>query len=412
MVEYFRQILLFYLEVAPYIMLGLFFVAFLRRYISKEYIASQLGSNSWLAAVKGAILGVPLPLCSCGVVPSAVYFSRSGASKSSVISFLISTPQTGIESIIATYGALGPVFALFRPLAAFVSGVVGGIISTFFSNEKIEDGSGTCNDGSCSITEANKPTTKEALKYAFIEFLDDISIHFIAGVSIAALISVFIPNDFFARYNIESGFSAMAIMIVIGIPMYVCATASIPIAIAFLVKGVSPGAVFVFLAVGPLTNAASLTILYRVLKTKMLAVYIITGTLFAVLFGLLLDVVFSKLYIDPNTMRAEPHIHGSSGIFGWLLSGTLGILLAASIYRKLSKKKSKDNVTMENNPNRVSIQGMTCNHCKAAVTNAIQNVEGVESVEVSLERGEAHFTGKADIESVKLAVINSGYSVE
>lgn len=412
MIELLNEIVIFFIEIAPFMMLGLFFVGTLHVFVSKAFVAKHIGSDNIISSVKASILGVPLPLCSCGVVPTAVYFSKNGASKGSIISFLISTPQTGIDSIIATYGMLGPVFAIFRPLAAFVSGISGGIIANFFAKDVSFDNAddhSDCSDGHCSIPKKEGKLHK-FYHYAFIEFLDDIAIQFIAGIIIAGLISFFIPADFFIKYNIGSGFLGMLLMIIVGIPMYICATASIPIALALMAKGVSPGAAFVFLAVGPMTNAASLTILYKVLKKKMLAIYIFTGSIFAVIFGFLLDILFSTFKWELPIMSMA---HNHSSQTKMYLYNALAILFAffllMSIFRRI-KSKFKREDKASNNTTTFNVDGMSCNHCVANVKNAVESVDGVQSVSVNLSKGLVSISGKnLDNKKIIKKINDAGY---
>lgn len=275
-----------FLEMAPYLLLGLFFVGILHLFFTKELIVRHVGANNFSSVLKAALLGVPLPLCSCGVIPSAVFMAKNGASRGAVISFLISTPQTGIDSIIATYGMLGWVFAIFRPIAAFIMGIIGGISALIFIKddrvsmttqklaiERINSTDGIDDDG-CGLPEIDhkkltiKQKARTMFRYSFVEFLDDISGQFFVGLIISGLIAYFIPAEFFANTSISNGLPGMLLMILIGIPMYVCATASIPIAVTLMMKGFSPGVAFAFLAAGPATNAASLSILIKALGKK------------------------------------------------------------------------------------------------------------------------------------------------
>ena len=412
MLSLLKETLLFFIEVAPYMVLGLFFVGLLHIFISKEFVANHIGSKSIISIIKSAILGVPLPLCSCGVVPTAVYLSKNGASKGSVISFLISTPQTGVDSIIATYGMLGPVFAVFRPIAAFISGIFGGIVANRFDGElNLEkDNPESCTDDSCK-TEKPASKIKEFFEYAFIEFLDDISLQFIAGVIIAGIISFAIPADFFVKYNIGSGITGMLLMITIGIPMYVCATSSIPIGLALLAKGVSPGAVFVFLAVGPMTNAASITILIKVLGKKLVITYIAIGSALAIAFGYLLNFIFNNFNLSlPEIAMHHEHSSLFNKYFLNAISLFFALMLLLSIFRKLKGKFSNRNKEMEKNKKIFKISGMSCNHCKTNVTNAISSVEGVDSVDVNLDKGEAIISGSSyEVSSIISAVEHAGY---
>ena len=235
-----------FLDMSLYMLIGMVLTGVLSVVMKKQTVSKHLGKNSKLPAVKAAALGVPLPLCSCGVLPTTVYLSENGASTSAVMSFLISTPQTGVDSIIATFGMMGLVFAVYRPIAAFVSGVAGGaLIQRISGKRRIEDsGHAECTDGSCSVPLASEEERKLTLsekikkmaKYAFVEFVDDIAVHFIVGVLIAALITLIIPTGFFESLNISSGILAMIVMLIIGLPMYICSTSSIPIALGLMAK--------------------------------------------------------------------------------------------------------------------------------------------------------------------------------
>lgn len=360
-----------FIDIAPYMLLGLFFVGLLHIFFSKDFILKHVGENNVFSAVKASVLGVPLPLCSCGVIPTAVFMAKSGASRGAVISFLISTPQTGIDSIVATYGMMGPIFAIYRPVVAFLSGIIGGVIVNLFSKNSLNlealNKSSSCsdcedehsrehNEGSCSTlsescSEDSCCSTEDEVKakkdsrlkrfynFAFKEFLDDITIHFIIGLLIAGLISYLVPAEFFVRYNLTSGPLAMALVIAAGIPMYICATSSIPIGVALLMKGVSPGVVFVFLSVGPLTNAASLAILYKILKTRIVAIYISVSVALALLGGLMLDLVYKSFSIplDKFIINGSEHSPVTEMIFK--ISAIIFLaMLIISLYRKYLKK--------------------------------------------------------------------------
>lgn len=417
--EFLYQIFLFFIEIAPFMMIGLVFVGLLHVLVSKDFVARHIGNNNIWSAVKASILGVPLPLCSCGVIPTAVYFSRSGASKGSIISFLISTPQTGIDSIVATYGMLGPVFAVFRPLAAFFSGISGGFIANIFSkNDSFEfiDTSKkenvSCNGNNCHNSK-NENKISRFYHYAFVEFLDDIAVQFVVGVIIAGIISFLVPPEFFIRYNIGSGFIGMMLMIIAGIPMYICATASIPIALALIAKGVSPGAAFVFLAVGPMTNAASIAVLYKVLKKKMLTIYILTGTVFAVIFGLILDYIFIKFKIELPVVNYN-HSHNTpfKRYFYYILSAIFAVFLIMSLYRKITSKFYRKDKKISLDHSEFKIEGMTCNHCVANVKTAVEPINGVQAVDVDLALKRLLLTGKnIDNNEVIKAVENAGYKI-
>lgn len=428
MLDFFKNIGFLFLELGPYMLLGIFFVAVLHVFVKKEFIAQHLGSHPLWDSVKAAVLGVPLPLCSCGVVPTSVFFSKNGASPSAVISFLISTPQTGVESITATYGMLGPVFAIFRPVAAFVSGIFGGIAVSFLGNPSINTindetggsccssggpGTESCNSGSCATGEdAEKGNIfVRAYRYAFVEFLDDISIQFVVGLFIAGIVSVIFPDNFFERYGLGSGIWAMILMIVAGVPMYICATASIPIAIALMAKGISPGAAFVFLAVGPMTNAASLTILYKILKGKVLTVYLATGIVFALIFGTILDIIFAN---GSFALPAGAHVHGNHAELGrmnYIPSALFGLALLASLFRYAKAKLMPKNNFMDTSGSvSLRIEGMSCNHCVDTIERSIRELNGVTGVTVDLRNKSAKVSGTVSAKKLCETVGALGYS--
>jgi len=318
---FFDSLIHTFLAMAPYMMFGLFFVGLLKIYVNKRLVLKTLGKDNFASVVKASIIGVPLPLCSCGVIPTAVELKKDGASDSAVSSFLISTPQTGIDSIAATYALMGPFFAIYRPIAAFLAGIFGGVVVKIFNRhpEKTEiikdfenvscscehehnhehEENSTCSCGECSSCEQveQKKGFKRFLglfSYAYGGFLDEIGKDFVIGIIVAALISAFLPPSIFVDAGLDHGILAMLIMVVIGLPMYVCSTSSIPIAISLMIKGLSPGAAFVFLFAGPVTNAASIIILRKVIGKKATVLYMSSVIVSAIVGGLILDLLVTK----------------------------------------------------------------------------------------------------------------------
>jgi hypothetical protein len=402
---------------APYLMFGLIFVGLLNLFMTKEIVSKHIGENNFLSIFKAALFGVPLPLCSCGVVPSAVYMSKNGASKPATVSFLISTPQTGIDSIIATYGMLGPIFAIFRPIAAFIMGIAGGLATKLLDKKELPQAPKMMEFPIFAPKEIKnaKYYYQKGLVYPFVEFLDDITSQFLVGLLIAGLITYFIPEDFFAGSLVGSGLLGMLAMVIIGIPMYVCATASIPIAISLMMKGFSPGVAFVFLAAGPATNAASISILMNSLGKKATFIFIGSISLFSILFGLILDRIFVWGNINPHLYMSHNHQHGmaSFGIWDYSIGGIFLILILMSVYRKFFSKNfnklfnKKENMKMDSST-KVLIEGMTCNHCVMNVRNAI-NSTGTERVNVVLADNAAYIEGPFDADKIKDAVETMGY---
>jgi len=406
-----------FLGMAPYLMLGLLFVGLLNLFITKDMIAKHIGDNSFASVFKAALFGIPLPLCSCGVIPTSIYMAKNGASKPAVVSFLTATPQTGIDSILATYGMMGPVIAVFRPFAALLMGIVNGIAVRIFNFKEAE----VKPDNKISLdsyTLAANPKKnfqyyyKKMVEYPFIEFLDDISSQFIVGLFIAGIITYSIPEDFFSDSIVSQGFLGMLVLIVISIPMYVCATASIPIAVSLMLKGFSPGVAFVFLAAGPATNAASLSMIAKVLGKKTTAAYVLMIAFLSIMFGLLLDWIFSLLDIDPlSQISAGAHQMQHFSPFQWIVSGIFLILLMMSVYRRFIQPRINRDKIVFGKKQKILIEGMTCNHCVMNVRKAIEATPGVDTVEVVLPDNLAYVEGDYNFDELKKNVEEMGYKV-
>lgn len=296
-------------QMAPYLLFGFLIAGVLSVVVSADFVKSHLGKRGIRQIVKASLLGVPLPLCSCGVIPVAASLRKQGAGKGATISFLASTPQTGVDSILATYALLGPVIMLFRIATAFVSGVLSGVISELVDkeNDVVEDApSGCC----CHAEQAVSNRVITALRYGFVTLPADIAKAVLVGVLISGLLGALIPADFFAG-TLDGGFLTMLVMLLIGIPMYVCSTGSIPLGFAMLHMRISPGAVLVFLVSGPATNAAALTTIWKLLGRKTAIVYVLTIAVCALVAGLMLD------HFLVGDMAGESH-HAQAMGTGWL----------------------------------------------------------------------------------------------
>jgi uncharacterized membrane protein YraQ (UPF0718 family) len=254
--------------------------------------------------IKASLFGVPLPLCSCSVIPVATSLRRHGSSKGATIAFLLSTPQTGVDSIMATFGLLGPVFAVFRPLAAFAAGVLGGGIA---AADTAAQGDGQpadpCADECCCAHGRNGSRLRRMFRYGFTVLPGDIARPLLIGLIVAGVVSAAVPQDFFAE-ALGTGLFAMMIMMFLGIPVYVCATASIPVAAAMIMKGATPGAALVFLMTGPATNAATIATLWKVLGRRTTLIYLAVVAATALGAGLLLDYFFTVSGITPGHAHA------------------------------------------------------------------------------------------------------------
>jgi len=373
---FFKEFVYLFAEMAPYLILGFALAGVLHVYFPKHKVARYLGRKNLISVFNAALLGIPLPLCSCGVIPTGISFNKNGASKGATVSFLISTPQTGVDSILITYSLLGLPFALIRPIAAFITGIFGGAITN-----AVDDTEENLYQNEPEIhIQGSKFQT--ALKYAFIEFLQDISKWLMIGLVIAAFISAIIPDGFIEN-NMSNPLLNMLIVLVASIPMYVCATGSVPIAAALMMKGLSPGAAFVFLMAGPATNAATMTVIKQTMGTKTLISYLSSIIGGALIIGLAVDQMPTEWFLLPG-MEMGSHNHGAENL-GWfsILSAiVLALLLINGIRLKYFPKNIKRN--MSENEKVFSVDGMTCNHCKSSVEKNLSKLNQIEFVEADL----------------------------
>jgi len=282
-------------DMSPYLLFGFLAAGMLSVFVSPEFVERHLGGGGIWPVVKAAIFGIPLPLCSCGVIPVTASLRRHGATRGAATAFLISTPQTGVDSILVTFSLLGPVFAVYRPIAALVTGILGGaIVSAVDSNGQTSQADVSCCHQCCCSGDSDSSKIIRAIRYGFVTLARDIAKPLLVGLAIAGAISALVPPDFFAAY-LGRGIGAMLVMMLVGIPVYVCATASVPVAVALLAAGISPGAVLVFLLTGPATNAAAITTIWKIMGKRTAVIYLATVAITALACGILLHYVFSML---------------------------------------------------------------------------------------------------------------------
>ncbi|MFC1830242.1 SO_0444 family Cu/Zn efflux transporter [Thermodesulfobacteriota bacterium] len=305
---------------AIYMLFGFFFAGVLYVFIKPETIGRYLGKGRIRSVFLSALAGIPIPLCSCGVVPAAAGLKKQGANNGATLSFLISTPESGVDSIPLTYALMDPVITLIRPVSAFITAIVAGITENFFNRSA--DGVSnppspvTCaTDGDCgcsnSTSDNNKPTKNSmtakimaGLKYAFVDLLGDIGKWFLVGIFLAGLITYFIPDNVFESY-LSNNFIAMLVMLAVGMPMYVCATSSTPIAAALVLKGLNPGAALVFLLAGPATNIASLSMVSGLLGRRSLFIYLGSIAVCSLTLGLLTDLLYFGIGISAKATAGQ-----------------------------------------------------------------------------------------------------------
>jgi len=395
-------------EMSFYLLLGFLFAGILHVLVPQQLFSKYLSKNNWVSVLYATLFGIPLPLCSCGVIPTAMALYKEGASKGSVISFLIATPQTGVDSIIATYSLLGLPFAIIRPVAAFFTSIFAGLVTNVFtSKENTVKVTAQKNKEKQKLSFAQK--MKRVFQYGYVEMMEDIGKMLLFGLIIAGLIAYFVPDNFFTIFK-GNTILTMLLILVVAIPMYVCATGSIPIAIALMMKGMSPGTALVLLMAGPAANIASMMVIGKVLGKKTFVVYLITLIIGAICFGLFIDNFLPASWFDVSKFAMTAHNHnGGFYCFKVICSFILFALLVNSI---LFKKNREEAEIMENNStNKIAfkINGMSCNHCKSNVTKVISNLKSVKDVIVNLSEGIAYVDGNPTDEEIKTAVEAIGF---
>lgn len=397
MTEFFNNLLELSLEAAPWLLLGLIIGGLIKAWLPTRFVEQQLNGKGFKPVVKASVIGAPLPLCSCGVIPAALGLRHAGASRPATVSFLVSTPETGVDSVSVTYALLGPFMAIVRPVAAIASALVSGAMvmltdkhsaalaasssapltagccgaeaaagSNAVLSTSAEAGADTCCTGTITLpvvtspesccesdastsccAPASEPDSKSTrpdhlpqwarqavggLQYAFVQLFADILMWLAAGLVFAAAIQTFVPADFLARWG--SGLPAMLMMALIGIPMYVCATASTPIAAGLMMAGISPGTALVFLMAGPATNISTLGVIGKELGRRPLIAYLGGVIIVALIAGLVVDALIAYWQIDIQTQLTHAHI-----VPDWLAAISLAILAVVAINALWKKKK-------------------------------------------------------------------------
>jgi uncharacterized membrane protein YraQ (UPF0718 family)/copper chaperone CopZ len=373
---------------APYLLFGFIFAGILNEFISTEKIARHLGKSSFGSVLKAALFGIPLPLCSCGVIPPTMTLRKSGASRGSVLSFLIATPTSGVDSILATYSLLGPFFAVYRVFASFVAALFSGFAANVLEKKNTNEPPLNNNETAAMTNEKRKSVLQSAANvfhYAFIELLGEIGKWLVIGIILGGIISYALPDSFFSSH-IRSGWQSIFIMLVIGIPIYVCATGSIPIAAALMMKGLNPGAAFVFLLAGPATNTVTITVIGKYLGKKTTAIYLSTLAMSSVLLGLLLDYLWRLL----NFSRFYAHHIGHKMLPGWLETSStiilVGFLFFVFVKPFIIRSRSRSMLTAKPHQqiSALKVTNMSCQNCANTITNSLKQNKGIHGVEIDL----------------------------
>ena len=409
-------------EMSPYLLLGFLLAGLMHAFIPGSMYHRYLGEQSFRSVLNAALLGIPIPLCSCGVIPTAMSLYRQGASKGASVSFLIATPQTGVDSIIATYSLMGLPFALARPLAALCTSLVGGQLVNMFDDRAVAPASVSSDIPSVKLGFWKR--VQLALRYAFVEMMQDIGKWLVVGLIVAGLITVFVPDSFFALFADNSLLSILLVLLC-AVPMYLCATGSIPIAVALMMKGLSPGTALVLLMAGPAVNVASVLVVSKVMGRRTLLLYLLSIVGGAVAFGLGIDYLLPREWFTSHLEAMQNCCHESPAYFNIGCTVLLMILLANALVRRFFIK-SRCNCNSEERScschdamtdgkvdkvMTLHVKGMSCNHCRTNVERAIAALPGVIAVSVDLPSATAVVEGDVLVEDVRQAVEAIGFEI-
>ena len=476
-IEFIREFVTLFSEMAPFLLLGFLLAGVIHVWIPNALYVPKISKPTFKSVLWAALFGVPLPICSCGVIPTSIAIRREGASKGASVGFLISTPATGVDSILATYSLLGLPFAILRPIAAFVTALFGGVLTNFATrgedagvnehehaheehcccdcdddhDEHEHCGCGEHEHGGCCSCESGDvhhmtfgQKVAETFRYGLVDMVGNVSKWLMIGLLLGALISAFVPNDFFMALR-EYPILCMLCVLVLAMPMYTCATGSIPLALALVAKGITPGAALVLLMAGPATSIASMLVVGKAFGKRTLIAYLVSIAVGAIGFGFIVDTFFMDTFLSAMLPggAAECHGHAALGVFDYVCA----VLLAAMmLYSKFAHKGcdghcgcgccdcdgdhdhcdcgghdhhdhdhdlSTGSVTADHHAEPKTktyrVLGMNCSHCKACVEKAVFALDGVVFAEANVAKKELVVEGTIDEAALKTAIEDAGF---
>lgn len=469
--EFVREFITLFSEMAPFLLLGFLLAGILHVWVPNHLYVPKIAKSNFASVLWAALFGVPLPICSCGVIPTSIAIRKEGASKGASVSFLISTPATGVDSILATYSLLGLPFAILRPVAAFVTALFGGVLTNFATrrenaeNAVVKSSNGSANpkherhnhehhhqdnehcdcgdhgdcddDCECDCSEHGcccdnrdvhdasfTEKVKETFRYGLVNMVGDVSKWLMIGLVLGALISAFVPNELFLALR-EKPILCMVCVLLLAMPMYTCATGSIPLALALVAKGITPGAALVLLMAGPATSIASMLVVGKAFGKRTLAAYLFSIAFGAMFFGFIVDTFFMDTFLSAMLPQgaADCHGHEALGVFDYVCAGLLAVFM---LYAKFAHKccdghcgcgcadsckcgdscghdhehcECGDHCDEHENDKSCGCQehsnhdhhhehsepvsktyrvnGMNCSHCKACVEKAVRSLDGI-----------------------------------
>jgi uncharacterized membrane protein YraQ (UPF0718 family)/copper chaperone CopZ len=383
------------LVVSPWLLLGFIIAGIIHSFIGEEFIRNHLGGSGFISVLKSTLFGIPLPICSCGVIPVAAGLRKDGASRASTMAFLVSTPTTGVDSLFVTYAFLGVLYMIARPLAALIAGLFIGIL--VYSSEK---------ETPVQITEhgfhSHVPLSdriKKAFSYGFRTLPEDIGKSLLFGIIAGGLLTAIIPRDIASGY-LSNPLIAYPLVLAIALPLYVCAIGAVPIAAALLLKGLIPGAALTFMIAGPATNTVTLAFVGQKLGKKILILYLTAIIGIAIVFGIVFDIIVSGSTVSHMLSPGEkmPLIIQLPSV---LL--ILTILLWTFIHQKT------DDVRMDYS---FYVPNMSCKHCAMTIEQVVKQVSGVKRVKILPDKKMVKIDGTVDEKVIKNQIENAGYEVK
>lgn len=402
--NFFTSLLNVVCEMAPYLLLGFLIAGMLHVFVPQKFYSKYLSRNNKLSVLWAALLGIPLPLCSCGVIPTAIGLRNEKASKGAIASFLIATPQTGIDSILATFSLMGLGFAIVRPVAALITGVCGGLLV----NRLVRDDD-VYNETTSTCQVESGSRIWRFLKYAYYDMIRDIGLRLVIGLVVAALIQVVVPDEFFLSFGSQP-LLQMLVILAIAVPMYICSTGSIPVAAALMMKGLSPGAALVMLMAGPAVNLASILVVHKSLGRRFTSVYLLTIVGFSILFGLLLNA--TGLITHHFSLNSQSdccmEVAALPSPFKLICATLLTLLIIFALMMKLFSRFA--NKPLDPDMVVYRVEDMHCSHCEAAVVRAVEDVPGVQSAKANASANTLTIKGPATEEAIRSAVEGIGYT--
>ena len=392
-------------ELAPWLILGLLVAGALHVWLPPGFIRRHLGGGGPASTIKAVFLGVPMPLCSCGVIPAAIGLKKDGASDGASVGFLISTPQTGVDSIAVSAAFLGLPFAIFKVASAFITGIVGGLLTDSLVKPAPAAPAPVAAD---AAPRSHRAKLRELLVFAFDDLLYMIWRWIVVGVLVSAAIATWLDPGVFTQYGWTQGLGGLLLVLAISLPLYVCATSSVPVAAALVHAGLPAGAALVFLMAGPATNMATVGAIYRAFGKKVLGIYLAVIVLGSLLSAWLFESVLGTMVHDhPLAHEHQPW---------WTVPAVVALLLLIGRYawRDLRSWMARRGSTAPAaETESFMVQGMTCKGCVQRVDEALRSQPGVGSVTIDLESGQTTVRGQA-LRPVDLhgAVRDLGFGVE